>query len=85
MLDRLWALIHREPVAVVNGLAALAAVVAGLGLDIDPDAIGYAVGALLVLAGVTRANVYSPDSVDDLVEHLNEVIADLEGDAEEAG
>ena len=84
MLDKLYNLLHREPVAVVNGVAALVAIAAGYGLDVDAEGIGAALGALLVLTGVTRSNVYSPATVDEVIEAADEVL-DVLLDESEAG
>lgn len=64
-MNRINELLAKEPVLVINAIVALATVAAGLGLDVDPTAVGQAVAALLVLAGVTRAAVWSPASVDE--------------------
>lgn len=54
----------KEPVLVINAVVALATVAAAYGMDVDPAAVGSALGALLVLAGITRTNVWAPASVE---------------------
>lgn len=67
-MERIKNLLETEPVVVINAIVAVAAVLAGLGLDIDPTAVGSAVLALMTLAGITRASVWSPASVDEVVD-----------------
>lgn len=65
-MEKIKSLVEREPVLVINAIVALAAVAAGLGLDVDPEGVGSAVAGLLVLAGITRASVWSPASVAEI-------------------
>lgn len=78
MLERFKAFAQAEPVALINAVVAVAAVAAGLGLDVDPEALGAVVGSLLVLTGITRASVYAPANVEREEGLVVEVVQEYE-------
>lgn len=78
-MTKLTELLAKEPVLIINAAVALATLAAGYGLDVDPQALGATLGALFLLAGITRTNVWAPASVAEAQEAAKvEVLEELE-------
>lgn len=77
-------LLAKEPVLIINAVVGVATVAAAYGLDVDPQAVGATLGALFLLAGITRSNVWAPASVDEATKDAKVEVLDhlAEADAE---
>lgn len=70
-MKRLTELLQSQPVIFVNLAVALATVLAAFGLDLEPEAVGGAVVALLASGAALWPNVFAPATVDKIVDKDN--------------
>ena len=70
-MNEITSLLRKQPVVFVNLIVAIAAVAAGLGFDLDPEAVSGAFIALLASGAALWPNVFAPATVDKIVDKNN--------------